>query len=102
MDITEDNFNQFIKDDLVLIFFWETWCYLAYDPIYMNYLNEFEEETGIKVGKMNLSENLDSSIRYQIKIVPTYMFFKQGIARKTLFGAQTKNYLIDAIKSLTR
>ena len=68
----------------------------------MGYLYAFEEETGIKVGKMNLSENLESSIRHQIKIIPTYMFFKQGRVVKTLFGAQTHNYLMDAIKSLTR
>ena len=99
MDVTEVNFENFIKDDLVLIFFWETWCGLAHDQIYMHYLDDFEKESGIKVGKMNLSEN---SFNYQIKILPTYMFFKEGRVVKTLFGVQTTQYLKDAIKSLTR
>ena len=103
MDIvTEANFDDFIDNDLSLVFFWEAWCGLAYDPSCINQLDEFEKETNVKSGKMNLSENPEISIKYHIRMLPTYMFFKQGMPVKTLFGVQTRIELQDAIKDLTR
>ena len=80
--ITVDN-NNFEKEVLqsntpVLIDFWATWC----GPCRMMapVIDKIAEEMGdkVKVCKVNVDENQDLAMKYNIMSVPTLLFIKNG------------------------
>lgn len=52
----------------------------------------------VKVGKMNVDENPDTSIRYRVMSIPTFMIFKNGEKAESITGAVSKNELAGAIE----
>lgn len=52
----------------------------------------------VKVGKMNVDENPDTSIRYRVMSIPTFMIFKNGEKAESITGAVSKNELAAAIE----
>lgn len=93
--ITEKNFEQeVIQSDMpVLVDFWATWC----GPCRMlaPVLAEIAEEYGdqIKVGKINVDEERDLTIRFGIESIPTVLLFKDGKMISKSVGFRTKEQL---------
>ena len=78
--------------DLILVDFWADWCgpCKKMEPI----LQEFESETGILVGKLNVDENLEKTKEYSIQTIPTMVLFKDGNPVHTVTGAMPKHKLL--------
>ena len=53
-----------------------------------------------KVGKCNTDENPKLSQEFRIMSIPTFIFFKDGKAVKTVVGAVSKNELEENIKQV--
>ena len=93
--ITEKNFEQeVIQSDMpVLVDFWATWC----GPCRMlaPVLAEIAEDYGdqIKVGKINVDEERDLTIRFGIESIPTVLLFKDGKMISKSVGFRTKEQL---------
>jgi thioredoxin 1 len=75
---------------LVLVDFWATWCgpCLAIAP----FLDKLAEtHTGkLKVAKLDVDQNQQTAMRFNVRSIPTMMFFKDGKHVDTLVGANPK------------
>ncbi|HIT34459.1 MAG TPA: thioredoxin [Candidatus Faecousia intestinigallinarum] len=92
IQLTQQNFAEEVlhSDKPVLVDFWATWCgpcrMLA--PIIAEIAEEYAGE--IKVGKVNVDEEMGLAGQYQISSIPTVMLFKDGKAVQTSVGYRPK------------
>ncbi|HSX40407.1 MAG TPA: thioredoxin [Candidatus Saccharimonadales bacterium] len=82
----------------VLVDFWAPWCgpCRAVSPIVEELGKEFEGK--LKVGKLNVDDNQQSSSQYGVMSIPTLMIFKNGKPVKTMIGAQSKENIKKGIE----
>jgi thioredoxin 1 len=99
---TDDNFNdEVIKSGVpVLVDFWATWCgpCKIIAPIVEELAEEFDGKA--KIVKVDVDQNQDVAGKYQIRSIPTIVFFKNGEEVDRVIGAVPKNTLIDKLKNL--
>ena len=93
----ETDFFELIKNDLVLVDFYATWCgpCRMISPIIDEISKEKEELTIIKVA-VEKFPNLAS--KYGIMSIPTLMVFKKGQDVKTSVGYLEKTGIEDLLK----
>ena len=89
--ITFENFEtEVIKSEKpVLVDFWAPWCgpCRMLSPV----VDEIaEENSNIKVGKVNVDEQEELAMRFGIMSIPTLIVFKNGEAVKKTMGVQPK------------
>ena len=77
--ITKENFNQEVmqSDRPVLLDFWASWCgpCRMLSPV----VDEFaEENTAVKVGKVNVDEQRELASQFQVMSIPTLVVIKNG------------------------
>ncbi len=99
--ITDDNFEtEVIKSTQpVLIDFWAVWCgpCRMIAPIVEELANEYEGK--IKIGKLDVDENQQTSIKYGVRSIPTLLLFKDGKIKDTIIGAVPKSHLVQKLNS---
>lgn len=98
VDVTDQTFSDEVENTgTVLVDFWAPWC----GPCKMiaPILEEIDSEIGdkLKIAKVNVDENPDTSGRYGIMSIPTLMVFKDGQVVDKLIGYQPKEQLLDAL-----
>ena len=97
--INKDNFeNEVLKSDKpVLLDFWAKWCgpCMMLSPIIEEIAKEYEGK--IKVGKINVDENMDLAIKYNVASIPTLFLIKDGKIAKKSIGFLEKAEVIDFI-----
>lgn len=78
--LTKDNFDaEVINSNIpVLVDFWATWCgpCRMTAPVIESIAEKFDGR--IKVGKVNVDEEPEISLEYNIASIPTVMIFKNG------------------------
>ncbi|MBE6326937.1 MAG: thioredoxin [Bacteroidales bacterium] len=89
-----ENFSDIIKSDkLTLVDFFATWC----GPCKMMHpiLEQLKGEMGdsIRILKIDVDDNEDLSMQYNIQSVPTLMLFKNGEIVWRQSGAKSLNEL---------
>ena len=95
--LTDATFDEVIKSSTepVLVDFWAEWC----GPCKMiaPILDEIaDEQSGrVKVTKLNVDENPESSMKYRVQSIPTMLLFENGEVTKTIVGAKSKAALME-------
>jgi len=89
---TDQNFDQEVLQSRipVVVDFWAVWCAPCriVSPVIEKLAKEYEGK--VKVGKLNVDENQQSSSKYGIMSIPSVLIFKNGNPVKTIIGAQGK------------
>ncbi|MCL6631033.1 MAG: thioredoxin [Alicyclobacillus herbarius] len=93
--VTDANFASFIQSDKpVLVDFWATWCgpckMLA--PVIEDVAKEYADK--LKVGKLDVDENPETTQKFGIMSVPTVLVFKGGEVVKQLVGYRPKSDMV--------
>ena len=102
VEINLSNFSKEITntDKLVLIDFFATWCgpCKMLSPIISEIANEYSDS--VKVCKVNVDENQDLALKYNIMSIPTLVFVKEGKVLKSSVGFCPKSELENIINYL--
>lgn len=93
--ITDDNFQSEIEsaDGLTMVDFWAAWCgpCRMVGPIVEQLADEYEGK--IKVGKLDVDANQQVASQFNIRSIPSILFFKDGKLVDTVVGAVPKPHL---------
>ena len=99
--ITSENFETLKKGDKPLVIdFWATWCgpCRMIAPIIEKMAKKYEGQ--IVVGKCDVEENEDLATMYNIRNIPTVLFFKSGVVIDKLVGAQGEAVVDEKFQAL--
>lgn len=91
--------NEVIKSDIpVLVDFWAPWCgpCKAMAPAVSKISNDFAGR--IKVGKINVDENRQTSVQFGIRSIPTMLVFKDGKIVDQIIGAVSQGELEQSVR----
>jgi len=95
--LSEKNFDEVINNDKVLVDFYADWCgpCKMQSPIVDNIADEHPE---IKVGKLNIDDEMDIAEKYGIVSIPTLLIFKNGQPVGKFVGLTRKEEILGAIE----
>ena len=96
---TSDNFEEeVLKSDVpVLVDMFATWCGPCKMMAQVVAQLAEEYEGTVKVGKLDIDQNVDIVAQYKIMSVPTFLVIKDGEVKAKLIGAVSKEELVEAI-----
>jgi thioredoxin 1 len=90
-DVTDATFESEVleSETPTLVDFWAPWCgpCRMVSPI-LEQINE--ERDDLRVVKLNVDENQNTAVRYEVLSIPTMILFKDGQIAKKLIGAQPR------------
>ena len=89
-ELTNGEFQEFIKEGTVLIDFYADWCMpcVMMGPIVEDMSEKFSGK--IKFGKVNVDDNSEIAQRYHIASIPNFIVFKDGKPVKQFIGGMSE------------
>jgi thioredoxin 1 len=99
VEMNGENFDEMVRGNpLVVVDCWAPWC----GPCRMvaPIVEELAKEYGGRIlfGKLNVDDNREINLRYNIMSIPTFLIFKNGKLVDRIIGALPKNMLEKEIK----
>jgi len=93
INLTNEDFKEIIKEDIVLVDFYADWCgpCKMLSPIIDKFANEV---TNITVVKVNIDQNQDLAMEYGIMSIPTLILFRKSEKIGVKQGFQSKEMLM--------
>jgi thioredoxin 1 len=91
-DVTDETFVDEVlnSSDTIMVDFWAEWCgpCRAVSPILDQIAQENPDK--IKIVKLNVDDNPQMAMKYQITSIPAMKVFRGGEVVKTVIGAKPK------------
>ena len=99
--ITDSNFEQEVlkSEKPVLVDFWASWCAPCkmVAPTIEQIAEEYSDK--LKIGKCDIDDNQDSAMKYQVRSIPTFVFYKDGKEVTRSMGAAPKERIVGMFKN---
>jgi len=97
-ELTNGEFDEFIKKGVVLIDFFAEWCMpcLMMSPIIEDIAEKMKSK--IKVGKVNVDDGQDIARKFGVSSIPNLIIFKNGKVIENLVGGISSDDLEDKLK----
>jgi len=99
---TDGNFEEEVINSSipVLVDFWAEWC--APCKMIAPTVDEIANEYGgkLKVGKVDVDSNPKISSKYQIRSIPSLVFFKDGKVTDQIVGAVPKGQITSKVETI--
>ena len=98
--VTDDTFGAEIEQHkgLAVVDFWATWCGPCHmvAPIVEQLAAEYPDR--VKVAKVDVDHNQRTAMRFNVRSIPSILFFKDGVHVDTIVGAYPKPTFDEKIK----
>lgn len=102
VEVSDSSFDeQVLKSSVpVLVDFWAPWCgpCKTIAPVVDELATQYDGR--IKVVKINVDDNKDAAMRYNVRGIPNLILFKDGESVEQIVGAVAKQELINAIEKV--
>src|SRR3989475_479924 len=87
-----------LHQGLAIVDFWATWCgpCLMVAPIMEQIAGEYDGQ--VKVTKVDVDANQRTAMRFNVRSIPSILFFKDGRHVDTLVGAYPKQVFVQKIQ----
>ena len=99
LEFNENNFKEEVlnSDKPVLVDFWAVWCGPC--KLLGPTIDELHKELDgkVKVGKVNVDDNQELAVKYNVMSIPTIIVFENGIPKKTFIGVTDKNEILEQL-----
>lgn len=90
--LSDDNFeSEVLKSELpILVDFWATWCgpCRMVAPVLEEIADEYDGQ--VRIGKLDTDANQQTSLKYQVTSIPTFILFMNGEVADRMMGAMPK------------
>lgn len=100
--VTDADFQKEVLESqgVVLVDFWADWCTPCHmiAPSIEAIATEYAGK--VKVLKLDVDDNSQTSGKYNVMSIPTVMLFKDGKPVQTFVGVQPKEKYVDSIKAI--
>ena len=97
--VTDADFEAQVEktDGLTIVDFWATWCgpCRMIAPILDQISTEYN---GVKVAKLDVDANIRTATRFNVRSIPTLLFFKDGKVVDQIIGAVPKTQIETKVK----
>lgn len=98
--VTDGTFQQEVEQHggLAVVDFWAEWCgpCRIIAPVLEQLASQYGDQ-GLKVVKLDVDTNQQTAMRFNIRSIPTLLFFKNGKHVDTVVGAVPKAHLAGKI-----
>lgn len=97
LELDQNNIEDTVKEGVSLVDFWAPWCgpCRMIAPAIEQLAEDFEGKA--KICKVNTEVEQDLTVKYQIRSIPTILFFKDGEIVDQIIGTTTKGALEEKI-----
>lgn len=99
MELDRNNFDKEVSNGLVLVDFWADWCApcKALTPV----LEQIAGDTPhVRIGKVDVDTNRELMMRFNVRSIPTMIYFKDGRPVDQTMGLVSREQIITRINKL--
>lgn len=95
VSVSDSDFGNEVEqgEGLTIVDFWAAWCgpCRMVAPVMEQLATEYDGK--VKVAKLDVDANQQTAMKYNIRSIPSILFFKDGKLVDTVVGAVPKQYL---------
>jgi thioredoxin 1 len=98
--VTDQNFTDITGQGVSLVDFWAVWCgpCRAVAPIVEQLADDYAGQ--VTVGKLDVDNNPRTAAQFNVRSIPTILFFRDGKVVDEVIGARPRPYLEEKIRQL--